>query len=754
MKNKCLFLVPFFLLFATASCQNDDTFDVKVRFEKQAGYTPDGFDGWPRTVFLFDRAVCTAVETAFDEVSLKEPGAPAADRIVALVYESAGNLVFGRTAPGGAPAEYYVALKDAGGEVPRIWAAQAPVRDGAAACAMKPLTSGVKVNFQDAPAEFESLSFTLPALTDAFYPVSGKTELLADEVRGKRIVVKKADSGLETAVFPMLDPVSGWTLDYTLHFAGGEESAGRMSIEAGIAAGQSLELNIDFSGYESENLYAVTYRYADYGSTGWTEQREACIRLYPGDDFYKDRNPYYNVYVLQGKRWKSVEVRNALCSDAPRHHEAIWNDWNNSKGLRDTMCFANFIHDFDAPVKVRVQKRTASFNRVQVRPSPYGIEPAGCGGNTVEFVLPGWDRRKVSVEFDGDRYHNLFLLPDKPDPEKPAPGTPNVRYYGAGEHTEERIVLSDDETLYLDEGAVLYSKVEIAGNRVKIAGRGILSGAKMPHTGTVWSTGEILIEGNRTRTPALEDLTVTGITIVDSPSWTLSVFNTDRVTIDNVNIICWILNGDGIDLCSVTDATVDGCLIRCYDDCISLKVRHNARPVSDVQNVKIRNCTIWSDFARGIVIGPECGISGSTGTISDCTVEDCIILEHPYCGADDDERAGLSIAQYPSPEGEWLGAADMRDITVRNLFFDNIQPTGRPVYIVQAPQDVPCLMENIRLENIRIRDDSGCKAPSVVKTHGNTIRGLVFEGFTYNGVKILGPGERLQVEEEVEITFR
>ena len=44
--------------------------------------------------------------------------------------------------------------------------------------------------------------------------------------------------------------------------------------------------------------------------------------------------------MLQGSTWKSVEVHNALCSNAPRYHEQIWNDWNNSKKLRDTMCYA------------------------------------------------------------------------------------------------------------------------------------------------------------------------------------------------------------------------------------------------------------------------------------------------------------------------------------------------------------------------------------------------------------------------------
>lgn len=55
-----------------------------------------------------------------------------------------------------------------------------------------------------------------------------------------------------------------------------------------------------------------------------------------------------------------------------------------------------------------------------VRPSAYGITTKeSASSNTVEFTLPAYEKRKVSVEFDGDRYHNLFLMPSRPDTRKP-----------------------------------------------------------------------------------------------------------------------------------------------------------------------------------------------------------------------------------------------------------------------------------------------------------------------------------------------
>lgn len=78
------------------------------------------------------------------------------------------------------------------------------------------------------------------------------------------------------------------------------------------------------------------------------------------------------------------------------------------------------------------------------------------------------------------------------------------------------------------------------------------------------------------------------------------------------------------------------------------------------------------------MIGPESGSSTSAG-ISDCIVEDCIILEYSTnllrtssTGLNCD-GAGLSISQYPSG-GTTSG--NIENITFKNIVIDNIQQTG------------------------------------------------------------------------------
>lgn len=126
------------------------------------------------------------------------------------------------------------------------------------------------------------------------------------------------------------------------------------------------------------------------------------------DETFKNKNPYYNVYVLEGSTWKSVEVHNALCSNAPRLHEQIWNDWNNAKKLRDTMCYAQFLNDFAGPVRVRIEKTGPVLARFGYVPR-LGTSPRNSWQpNSDEFSLPSWKHRKVSVEFDGDATTTFF----------------------------------------------------------------------------------------------------------------------------------------------------------------------------------------------------------------------------------------------------------------------------------------------------------------------------------------------------------
>ena len=669
-----------------------------------------------------------------------QPGCPAGDRnnrATALAFASQDNLSFTNTSTGAHSTEYILRVEDIDAEIPAIWMQCATRQQISKGFTLKPLTSSVKVVLVNAPDTLRSVVLTLPRMTDALYIASGKTEPFGEALE-KQVEVGRA--GAEFNIFPMARQTAAWKLGFKVRFPN-SEADGYMMLREGVAAGQTIDLEIDFSKLEEEFTYDVAYRVAAYGEQGGELTKGEFFPVLPGDDKFRDANPYYNVYVLKDRRWQTVEVRNALCSDSPNHHEEIWNDWDNSKKLRDTMCYALFTHDFADAVRVKVEKRSG-FSRVAVRPSAYGITTKeSASSNTVEFTLPAYEKRKVSVEFDGDRYHNLFLMPSRPDTRKPAVSGGNVSYYGPGEHTEGIIVLTEGQTLYVDEGAVLYPQnIQVRGNGVTIAGRGVISGEKMRHWGEEFSNADVMIDvqGNK-HEGGYTDFRIEGVTMIDAPSWCLRVMNTDNVAIENINMIHWDLNGDGIDLCTVTGATINDCMLRAYDDCITLKVRSNADPYGNVHDIRITNCIIWGDYARGIVVGPECGnVWWASGDIRNIEIRNCTVLEAARGQA-------LAIMQELGDFSEAGGPALIDNVLFEDCVVDNIHSSGTPIYTSQVNKGESCEMKNVVFRNVTILDGLGCQ-PSRINVN-NTYTSIDFDNLIYNSRKITSFGKEIVLED-------
>lgn len=465
-----------------------------------------------------------------------------------------------------------------------------------------------------------------------------------------------------------------------------------------------------------------------------------CAAALCGCSLMPDDAPEYTVSIFQGGKWNDAWVYEALVSDFSRHDE-IWNDWDNSKSLRDTMSVALFEDDFDSPVRVRVST-TRKFSKCRVRPTCADVDVRKVDERTVEFTLPSFDVRKVSVEFDGNRQENLFVVGNRKDLEKPSEDDPDVLYFGPGEHYAGKMSIGDGQTVYVDYGAVLHADFVVSGNDVRIAGNGIITGSGMKHWGNdSYACGDVLFEVGPKGRESLSGFTMENVTLIDSPSWTVYLNNVRDIRIDNINIINWILNGDGIDLVCCRDAIIKDCFLRCYDDCITLKVNHGNR--TDCCNIEIDGCLIWEDIARGIVVGPEAGNADmSPGRIHDVDIHDCIFLEHRGTSEGDNVRAALSICQWRHPVEAEGHAAEISDVVCRNLYFDDISSDGTYIYVWQmAGQSEGCCIRNLTFENIFINDENNVRNPVFQAiTNENHIEGLTIENFNISGRKIMSEG--------------
>lgn len=103
---------------------------------------------------------------------------------------------------------------------------------------------------------------------------------------------------------------------------------------------------------------------------------------------------------------------------------------------------------------------------------------------------------------------------------------------------------------------------------------------------------------------------IEGVTLKNSPFWTLHPFNITDLTVRGVRFDNYGPNGDGCDPEGCKNVLIEDCYFNTGDDCIAIKSgrnndgRRSARPT---ENVYVRNCTMANGHG-GVVLGSE--ISG------------------------------------------------------------------------------------------------------------------------------------------------
>ncbi|MGH0052126.1 MAG: glycoside hydrolase family 28 protein [Sphaerochaetaceae bacterium] len=116
-------------------------------------------------------------------------------------------------------------------------------------------------------------------------------------------------------------------------------------------------------------------------------------------------------------------------------------------------------------------------------------------------------------------------------------------------------------------------------------------------------------------------LSVRGITLVDSPFWSLHMAGCSNVLVEGITIMnpLDVANSDGIDPDHCTNVRIIGCHISCADDCICLKNTEGNKDYPPTKGIIISDCTLTSTSAA-IKIGTE-----GVDDFSDILVHHCII---------------------------------------------------------------------------------------------------------------------------------
>lgn len=341
--------------------------------------------------------------------------------------------------------------------------------------------------------------------------------------------------------------------------------------------------------------------------------------------------------------------------------------------------------DMGSPVELMVKKNNGTVREVAIRPLSKSIEYKQIQ-NAILFTLE--KPQYLSIEFNGDRLHNLHLFANPLETEKYDKVEKDIMYFGPGVHRPKdlpnnQIRIPSNTTVYLAPGAVVKAKLLVdKAENVRIIGRGILD---HPIRGIeVTDSKNVLIDG---------------ITVVNPDHYTVFGGGSTGITIKNLKSFSCKGWSDGIDMMCCRQVLIDNVFMRNSDDCIAL-YNHRWNWWGGSSDITVQNSILWADVAHPINVGGHGDPDSPTGeVIENLTFRNIDILEH-----DEDD-----------PIYQGCMTVDCGDKNqVRNVLFEDIR------------------VENIqegRLFYVKVRFNE-----KYDKQPGSGIEGITFRNITYTGI--------------------
>ncbi len=254
------------------------------------------------------------------------------------------------------------------------------------------------------------------------------------------------------------------------------------------------------------------------------------------------------------------------------------------KGMKHQVEVASMGYfDFAGKVEVAVTYNKGEIRTYRIRPLSYSIHPQK-EGNTLTFTLDS--PCNLSVEVNGDIFHNLHLFANSIDDNKPKKlNNGDLIYFAPGAHQlpGDTLRVASNKTVYIAGGAIVYGTIKVVdAHDVKVLGRGEVhpighgAGVSISRSKNVW---------------------VEGIITTQCP-----IGGSDGVTIHNVKAISSYSWGDGMNVFASNNVLFDRVFCRNSDDCTTVYGTRGGF-TGGCRNITMQNSTLWADVAHPIFIG-------------------------------------------------------------------------------------------------------------------------------------------------------
>ena len=388
--------------------------------------------------------------------------------------------------------------------------------------------------------------------------------------------------------------------------------------------------------------------------------------------------------------------------------------------------------NFDGTVELAIQKNNQDVKRVEVRPTAKGIAPVVRDGIAyVTLHKP----ENLSVEFDGDRRHNLHVFTHAVRDDMPAvrPGlvpadigagrmpdlTQQTVFFGPGVHRGE-FRLRSNTTVYIHGSAILKNPLIIDGvENVKVISDGLFDGAE-----------KTIIRNAR-------HIAIDGPIFINQPEGTMRCIASQDVVERGIRTIGAGQWSDGLGHFACERVTIADSFIRTSDDCITF-YNHRWDIWGNTRDVRVTGSTLWADVAHAIMIG----IHGNTPT-----------PEHPHAEVIERLRfSDIDILDHDEDDPEYAGALGImagddnlvRDVTFEDIRVERIEEgklfNFKIAYTAKYNTSPGLGIENITLRNVAYTGKGSASASALTgRDASRAVRNIVLDNVSVGGKRITGP---------------
>ena len=400
----------------------------------------------------------------------------------------------------------------------------------------------------------------------------------------------------------------------------------------------------------------------------------------------------------------------------------------------------------DEAVTLRV-KRKSAYKKAVLRPVSKNIVPEICGDEVVFTIT---ENGNYVLELD-DEHNCLHIFYNKI---KEYPDAKDATYYfGPGLHYPGIIKLNSNESVYVDEEAIVFGGINAIGaENIRIFGGGTIDNSVeervIEHCYENFTVGTFRIYD-------CKNVSVEDVIFMNSSTWIISMFYCNGVKIDGVKIVGhWRYNTDGIDIVNTSNVTIKNSFVRAFDDVITIKGIYNY--VKTIENIFVDNCVLWCGWGHSCELGVEtwapeyknihfknCDVIRIAGpALAICNGMDCEIHDVSYENINVEMQADTMVQVLQTSEDQEYDPYGPGMRRFRLIYFANDQYTIGSEG-VRSPKKIFCekvgYTHDVLVKNVNLYTDDESILPIIdiySLSEDRPIENITLEDIYLNGEKI------------------